>query len=339
MQTRKRAKSATFGKKPKEKEEKEIKPVEEETAVHTSASSHEPVEAEEKKSEEKAEDIELSTTLPHDDTEEKGSHEVTPADDFVIDTSPSTATPTTETTPDEPKETEKEAKPEEVTTHELSQPIESAPTTTPEQKEVQEPELSPTPPASAFTIQSDEQPEQDAPSSNDGAVESPTEKKHFGLYFIVVAFLSFVLGLGAMAGASYFGLVNVNFSKLPAVPGLLGQKPTPTAVPPTAIPTQKPVDLTAFTIAVFNGSGISGKAADVKTSLTTAGFTVSTTGNADKSTYTKTEISAKKTVNHEFLTKLEDELNKTYDVDTTVATSPDSDKTDVTVTLGSNTSK
>ena len=79
----------------------------------------------------------------------------------------------------------------------------------------------------------------------------------------------------------------------------------------------------------------------VKTSLTTAGFKVTTTGNADNSDYTKTQISAKKSVDPAFLAKLEDELKKTFVVDTTVATLPSAPSTpnDVTVTLGKSTAQ
>ena len=341
MQTRKRAKSVSFGKKTKEKDEKEhVKKAAEEQAVTTKAEKEESVETPDTHEESQSE---LSATPPKAAEAEPAAVE-TPSNEFVSDNPLTTSPEQTAKSPEEPVAAAEPTQPA-VENNELSQPVETPaqPTTTPAQQGEQPStqELSSTLPPSAFTIQTNEQPAQETAIAATAAEERP-QKKRFGLYFLVVAFLSFILGLGAMAGASYLGLVHVNFSKLSTgvhVPGLLSQKPTPTVQPPTAIPTQKTVDLTAYTISVLNGSGISGKAADEKTALTTAGFKVTSTGNAANSNFTKTEISAKSSVNHDFLTKLEDELNKSYTVDTTVATSPDSDSTDVTVSLGSSTAQ
>lgn len=63
----------------------------------------------------------------------------------------------------------------------------------------------------------------------------------------------------------------------------------------TADPAQPPgvpelVDPSEVTVAVFNGSGTSGVAAQTQTELEAAGFVVSSTGNADSSDYSQTEI-------------------------------------------------
>jgi hypothetical protein len=340
MQTRKRAKSVTFGKKPKEKDQKEhVKKAAEEEVAAIPSDKEESVETPDSHVESQSE---LSATPPKAEETEPPAVE-TPSSEFVSDNPLATSPEQPAKSSEEPVAVTEPTQPV-VENNELAQPVEipAQPTTTPttptqpaEQPSSQE--LSSTLPPSAFTIQTNEQPAQETATAATVAEERP-QKKRFGLYFLVVAFLSFILGLGAMAGASYLGLVHVNFSRLSSgvqMPGLLAQKPTPTVPPPTAAPTQKPVDLTAYTIAILNGSGISGKAADEKTALTTAGFKVTSTGNATNSSFTKTEISAKSTVNHDFLTKLENELNKSYKVDTTVATSPASDATDITVTLGS----
>jgi len=364
MQTRKRAKSAVFGKKPKEKKEEPVKEVEEKKVI--SEPSETPAEKTTEKAgvverrtiPEKPSSDELSETLPkvdkesEEETEESSEAETpeskitessveTPASEFVTDTPLST-------TPEAPKpvvdadappnagESPLIASPS--LTGEAPQPLESSPQPVSPSDQAATPpssqELSPTPPPSAFTIQA-------------GEAEAPVKiekggKGRFVIYFVVVALLAFILGLGAMAGASYLGFFkSAGLPKLPAniqIPQL-GAKPTPTPLPPTAAPTSQPVTLDEFTIAVLNGSGISGKAADEKTALTTAGYKVASTGNADNSNYTTTKISAKKSVSQAFLSKLEDELKKSYDVDSTVATSPDSDQTDVTVTLGSQTAQ
>ncbi len=329
MQTRKRAKSVSFGKKTKEKEEVKKSVEEEAVSAESSNASEKTTVVERRPVPEKPHVEELSETPPKDESEDSQPDVETPSSEFVTDSPLSTSPELTKDT----SETEKASEnlPVETTTQLSSTPEQGQP--------AESEELSSTLPPSAFTIQSNEQPAAPAPASS---APQGDGKKRFGLYFIVVAFLSFILGLGAMAAASYFGLVNSNLPKIPVsihMPAILGQKPTPTAPPPTVKPTQKPVDTAAFTISVLNGSGISGKAATVKLTLTTAGFKVTSSGNADKSDFTKTEIAAKKSVDPAYLTKLEDELKKSYDVDTSVATSPEASPADVTVTLGSNSAK
>lgn len=75
-------------------------------------------------------------------------------------------------------------------------------------------------------------------------------------------------------------------------------------------------DLTKYPINIMNGSGISGQAGVVKNLLTTAGFSVSKTGNAPSYDFTKTIIKAKVNVPAVFLTQLSATLSKSYALDT-----------------------
>jgi hypothetical protein len=59
--------------------------------------------------------------------------------------------------------------------------------------------------------------------------------------------------------------------------------PPPSAAPETVAPSEVTVD-------VFNGSGIGGLAAEASADLGAQGFGIGTTGNADSSDYTVTEI-------------------------------------------------
>ena len=350
MQTRKRAKSVMFGRKQAEPENREKKEPtkhhvvvkEEEHEAHKTAEKASVVER--RPVHEKPQmDETLSAELPKNDDDTKSEEETNEVEETVskndlIEDSSSSEVPEA---PKDVKEalSETPSKPaavpeSEQATSSKSLETPAQPVATPEHEGSEE--LSSTLPPSAFTIQSDEQ----AP------VESTTPtrsgKKRFIVYFFVVAFISFVLGLAAMAGASYFGIANLHLTNLTNdvhVPGILSKKPTPTLIPPTAAPTQKPVSLSAYTISVLNGSGIAGKAASEKTALTGAGFTVSTVGNAANSNFTQTEISAKSSVDQAYLAKLESTLQKDYQVDSTVATSPASSQTDVTVTLGSSTAQ
>jgi len=354
MQTRKRAKSVTFGKKEEKKEKEAIKKAPEETPVEESKKSSEKAEVVERRTvPEKPQSDELSSTLPKEEEVKKEKETPTkdietPKDDFVTDNSPVDSSDNShESTPKEDavspgepdlsEHTQAVVTPSPVT-EEISQPLETSPQATspsvqPPSQEGQE--LSSTLPPSAFTIQNGE-PE---------IINKPEEgKRRFGIYFFVVAFLAFILGLGAMAAVSYFGLINLSLPKLSiphniSVPGL-SAKATPTPLPkPTAAPTAVPVNLKAYSVSVLNGSGITGQAGKVKDSLTTDGFNVASTGNADNSNYTQTEIAAKKSVSQAYLSKLEAELGKTLSVDSTIAPLQDSSSTDVTVTLGSQTAQ
>jgi hypothetical protein len=175
--------------------------------------------------------------------------------------------------------------------------------------------------------------------------EKKKDKNPF-VFFIIVAAVSFVLGLAVMAGVSY---VFKDAKDIPML-GKLMNKPEPTiaqqkesttiqteAAEPTALPTPTPkdVDVSKYTVKVLNGSGVSGQAAKVKNELTTAGFTVVSTGNANSSDYTKTEITVKKTVSKEALAKLQTELGKTYKVSTATATTTQT--ADIVIIIGTAT--
>ncbi len=84
------------------------------------------------------------------------------------------------------------------------------------------------------------------------------------------------------------------FKKAPEQP-IVATSPTPTKAPPTPTASPTPaVDKKDIRIRVLNGSGIAGKAADVKTVLTDKGYTQILTGNADEFDFTTTEIQIKK---------------------------------------------
>jgi hypothetical protein len=69
----------------------------------------------------------------------------------------------------------------------------------------------------------------------------------------------------------------------PTTTGATGAPSSSSAAPATVAPSKVKVQ-------VFNGSGTAGLAASAASALQTAGFPITSTGNADKATYTKTEI-------------------------------------------------
>ena len=128
-------------------------------------------------------------------------------------------------------------------------------------------------------------------------VENNSKGKGIVIYFIVVALISFLIGLGSMAAVT-FGLGKMKNSKMTQLSFFhANASPTPAKTGknanPTIVPT-KPVDLSAYNIKILNGSEITGGASKLKMQLTTAGFTVISTGNAETSNYTDTIVSTKK---------------------------------------------
>jgi len=122
-----------------------------------------------------------------------------------------------------------------------------------------------------------------------------------------------------------------------------GGEPTPTPTPeifqPQEEPTQVPeveVDISTFKVKVLNGTAIAGLAAKVQASLEEAGFTVSGVGNADKKDYQQVVIQAKESVPASAITKLKDELAKTYTVGTQEELASDNED-DIVVIVGTKT--
>jgi hypothetical protein len=154
----------------------------------------------------------------------------------------------------------------------------------------------------------------------------PKPKKRSSLVFWIV--IPGIFLLGAIVGGIIFYQRGVSKGQ----EEVLGPTPAVSATP-TASPSAT-FDLSKYTIAVYNGSGIAGEAGKVKTLLTNAGFKVSTTTNAANYDYTKTIIKAKSAVEKAYTDKLNETLLKTYEVDTlqTLATSS---ATDVQVVVGS----
>jgi hypothetical protein len=137
--------------------------------------------------------------------------------------------------------------------------------------------------------------------------------------------------LGAILGGIIFYQKQVNSTNTVDTPKPVAStivSPTPTSSPSASI------DISKFDIAIFNGSGIAGEAGKVKTLLETAGFTVTSTGNAATYDYTKTIIKAKSTVDASTLKKVKDALSEAYTVGDNQTLSSTS-TTDIQVVVGS----
>ena len=97
--------------------------------------------------------------------------------------------------------------------------------------------------------------------------------------------------------------------------------------------------MTAYSIRVLNGSGITGEAAKVKTLLEEKGFEIASVGNAATSDYTKTVITAQEDTDEEYLNELIKALQDDYSVNSVVEDAPSSQTADVVVTVGSDSAE
>ncbi len=102
---------------------------------------------------------------------------------------------------------------------------------------------------------------------------------------------------------------------------------------PSAVPTTGKINLSEYKIKVLNGSGIVGEAGKVKSILEEAGFTVTSTDNADNYDFRETVIQTKKSAAKELINKLKETIEKSY-ISTQGANLTDKDEVDALVTVG-----
>lgn len=156
--------------------------------------------------------------------------------------------------------------------------------------------------------------------------KSPNKKSPLILLFIVFVICGFVVGI------SILSLLSKNNFKFSSLTSIIKHTPTPT--PTTApTPTQEPVNMAKYKISVLNGSGVAGAAAAAKSDLTSAGFTVISTGNASSNT-TQTTVSVKSSVDQATLEKLLQTLAEKYTVSSHTESLSNSDTADIVVTVG-----
>jgi hypothetical protein len=118
-------------------------------------------------------------------------------------------------------------------------------------------------------------------------VKAPPRESSTSLFTTGIIIFSLIFGL---AGWTLYFNTKFNFlsapSMSPASNGVTVDTTTPT---PETSPT--PVDTrSSITIEVLNGSGVAGMAASTAEKLNTLGYTVISTGNADRSNYATTQI-------------------------------------------------
>ncbi len=171
---------------------------------------------------------------------------------------------------------------------------------------------------------------QPSPASSWVEPEKPSRRP----LIIIISILLLVL-IGGIGGLFYWqNSLKKQPVKITASPST---SPTVKPSPTKALPTSVAVDVTKYTIKVLNGSEVSGEAGKAKDRLTAAGFTVSGTGNADKSDLVKTTIQVKSSVDAAVLKKLQDTLVTKYILASPSAILTSASDTDIVVTIGSAT--
>ncbi len=165
------------------------------------------------------------------------------------------------------------------------------------------------------------------------------EKKKGSGFFKTFLIILTVLSLAAViAGGVYYYQKNIAGGNKEEQKEEVGEKQE--VQQPTATPTEEPVketvkvDYSKYTLQVLNGSGIPGEAGKAKDLLKSLKFKSVLTGNASSYDFEKTTISLKENVPNQVFTEIKDLLSDTYDLESKAATSEDSSKYDVVVTVG-----
>ena len=142
--------------------------------------------------------------------------------------------------------------------------------------------------------------------------------------------------VGAMLGVALaIGVSLILLIRGPSMLPFIGTTPTPT-LNPAIVPTPSPV--TAVTrsdinVRVINGGGTPGAGSKMKAFLEGKGYTVASVANADKYTYTTTEISVK-SGKADYAKLLADDLKADYSLGTASAVITESAPYDAEVIVG-----
>ena len=149
--------------------------------------------------------------------------------------------------------------------------------------------------------------------------------------FIVVIAVTIVLG-NMFLSSSQKESIGVKVEQ--PTPTTAQVTPTPSGtVTSTPTPTEAALDKEELSVQVLNGSGTSGAASDLADVLKDAGYTVSSTGNADRFDYEETVIQVKKS-QQGYGSLLRKDLSASYTVATEVETLAESARYDAIVIVG-----
>lgn len=144
------------------------------------------------------------------------------------------------------------------------------------------------------------------PISEPEVIENFDSENGFGWKKVLVTILVILpIGFLMFGGFLYFSK-NLDINKIMNKEDSKKSIDVPITKP---TPTKEKVDKQAYVIEVQNGSGIAGEGKNIKEKLETAGFQVSTVGNADNANYKDTIIKVSDKVSDGFI----EELTKTLE--------------------------
>lgn len=154
---------------------------------------------------------------------------------------------------------------------------------------------------------------------------SPTKDSIFTVHNILLFLIPFIVTLGIMFGLSKVDWKNLSFGmpkfSMPSmsevkVPGMAKATPTPVLEPTIAPPTPTPTpSLTReeIRVKVLNGSGIAGKASEVKDFFQEKGYGEILTGNADAFDYETTVIEIKEDADPQIKAYIDEDIASQVD--------------------------
>lgn len=183
-----------------------------------------------------------------------------------------------------------------------------------------------------------------------------TTKRPRGILVIVVLLILLLTGIflgiryfGGESGSQIQGLIPTTPSptESPTPSPTPKEEPTPTEaedetptpdLKKTGTPTPSPTggttaDKNALTVSILNGSGVAGVAAEMKSKLTSLGYNVVSTGNADNFDYENVTIKVKPTKKNA-LAKLKSDLSADYTVGDATSDLASSETADAVVIVG-----
>ncbi len=182
-----------------------------------------------------------------------------------------------------------------------------------------------------------------------------TTKRPKGILVIVVLLILLLTGIflgiryfGGESGSKIQGMLPTTPTPTESSTPTPTEEPTPTEAEKDETPTPDPkktgtptpsptagavADKNALTVSVLNGSGVSGVAAEMKTTLTKLGYAVVSTGNADNFDYENVTIKVKPTKKNS-LAKLKSDLSADYTVGDATADLASSETADAVVIVG-----
>lgn len=164
--------------------------------------------------------------------------------------------------------------------------------------------------------------------SSNPIYQEPKTKSAKWLWILVILIIIGGLVFAYVRGIGPFANINNLVKSSPS--------PTPEIIESTPIPEASPsplIDKTSVKVRVVNGSGVTGKAATVKAFLESAGWKVTSIGNAENSDFAQTEVSVKDTFKS-FEDAIISDLSGKYSATAGSKVLEASDSADIEVTVG-----